>query len=313
MDSGKQEKMGQSHLVAKDDGRTYFRVSLLMTVYFEDAHLKEKRAGMLDLMSGFIARTGTELRWWGDANSGRWRRFDSTAVGSIRNQLELAEDSSTCSCSMHGGDTPEEPSDVEFAALGLPAGDIRGLSFLSIRLPVPQANSDSTALKEFVGMFESTCNLLLPIHGYGGFGFATSSDIGARRDSEFLVYKASQRLLGVEVDYPAVHCLYLKDRVKGGNWLTALGASFLTKLGGKQKLADTLQDGFLIKDYTGGVIIQAGHAPDLGLDHAPVLYKKLAQFLRPVRVREHGSFQSGQSSKEYLDVNSSMAWLARFD
>jgi hypothetical protein len=305
--------MDGNPFVAKNGEQILFRISLIMTVYFEGAHLKEKRRASVDILNRFVEKAGTRLKWSGDALSGRWMNFIPEVAATIGKQLEEAADSSAWEYCLHGGDTAEEPSGLEIKALGVPAWNVQNLSFLSIRLPVPETDDHGELLKQFVEMFESACRGLRPLHGYGGFGFAVSPDISARRASEFMVYKAAQRLLGVEVDYPVVHSRHLKNGIKGSNWLTALSEPFLGNLGGKSGLVDILGEGFLIKDYPGGITIQAGHSPDLGLDHAPVLYKRLAQALMPVRVKEHSSFQSGQKSAEYFDENASKAWLSRFD
>jgi hypothetical protein len=305
--------MNENYLIFKSGDRILFRISLTMTLYFQGAHLKEKRRESVNILNKLVTIAGTNLNWSGDAITGRWIKFTPEVAASIGKQIEDAGDSSTWEYCLHGGDSPEDPSDLEIKALGLPAWNVQNLSFLSIRIPVPGADDHGETLKSFVDTFEFACRSLSPVHGYGGFGFAVSSDIGARRRSESMVYKASQRLLGVEVDYPVVHSRYLQNGIKGGNWLTALGEPFLGKLGGKSRLVDILGEGFLIKDYPGGITIQAGHAPDLGLDHAPVLYKRLAQALMPVRVKNHGSFQSGQNSAEYFDENASKVWLSRLD
>lgn len=122
-------------------------------------------------------------------------------------------------------------------------------------------------------------------------------------------YGLARRFPGLELDDPLVHVLYLREGIKGNNWLTVLADSWVKSLGGLELLTKKLGEGFTLHPYPGGVMIQTGPHPQLGdvnRQLEPVGYRQLAQVLRPIRVRSHGGFLG-------LDQERSLAWLARFD
>ena len=113
----------------------------------------------------------------------------------------------------------------------------------------------------------------------------------------------------MEVDYPESHILYLQDGIKGVNWLTCLSDRWLDKLGGVAALRKSLSDDFILHEYPGGVVIQAGPAPEVGDVNYRVpteRYRTLSRLLKPVRARGHAPLLG-------FDQESTQVWFDRFD
>jgi hypothetical protein len=109
------------------------------------------------------------------------------------------------------------------------------------------------------------------------------------------------------------HKLATLNGIKGGNWLTILSDPFVERLGGRDAIREALGEPFAVESFTGGVMIVAGNAPEVGDRNRNIdapLYRKLARILRPIRIDQHPPvYAMGPLSVE----GEFDAWLARFD
>jgi hypothetical protein len=103
------------------------------------------------------------------------------------------------------------------------------------------------------------------------------------------------------------------DAVKGVNWLTAIDARFVKKLGGKAKLRKQLSAAIDLIDLTGGLLIKAGPKPLVGdtnrNDFVP-LYQEVHAALEPIiepGIDRYGSLSLWEDSND-----KTQAWLRRF-
>jgi hypothetical protein len=116
----------------------------------------------------------------------------------------------------------------------------------------------------------------------------------------------------LEADHPVSHVHYLKNGIKGVNWVTVLGEKWISRLGGLPALRKELGEPFRLHEYPGGVLIQAGPRPQLGDVNRQIAideYRRLAQVLKPIRVTDHKSFPAWSG----FDEQRTQAWLARFE
>jgi hypothetical protein len=168
----------------------------------------------------------------------------------------------------------------------------------------------------FQHLVHGWCRILKPYCGYAGLG-AIQSVEGAERDrTAHDVYPIAMRFPGVEIEDAGSVARNLGSHIKGVNWLTALSDEVLAPIGGRQALLAQLDENFHIMEYEGGVLIQAGPAPELGdvnRQQIPRFYRQLAQLVRPLRM----TFKPGQSFIRQPGAASGTEttnqWLARFD
>src|SRR5690606_32149076 len=120
-------------------------------------------------------------------------------------------------------------------------------------------------------------------------------------DYEPVVTQWAQRFPGLEVDDPASHVTWLckgregsRPGIKGVNWITVLGTSWVEEMGGMAELSTkvpALDTGLSVSPYECGALIRAGDLPQLGdadRNIWPELYVKLSKYLKPIRISQHG-------------------------
>ncbi len=105
------------------------------------------------------------------------------------------------------------------------------------------------------------CQILKPYHGYGGLGFAESSDIGIADKVQPLIYSLARRFPGLEVDRPLLHIRYVSKGIKGVNWLTILGPRWVDAMGGVTRLRESLSELFVFYEYDGSLHTSRTAAP----------------------------------------------------
>jgi hypothetical protein len=296
--------------VRDEDGRVVVQISLLCTLYFDNAGSPEVREAVADCFEVYITVCGTHLRWVKYPDNLRLYPFGDPKVPVLRDWLRRLPEGAGWELLCHGGRDPDEASGFKARALGSP--DVEGdLSYFQASLPVNWYAKNPGSFSDLVLKF---CELLGPVSGYGGIGIVQSPNRILEAEFEPQVYTLAERFPGLEVDYPNNHILYLRNGIKGVNWLTFLGAEWLTKLGGLDALKAQAGEGFTYYEAGGGVLIRAGERPQMGdrtRGSMPFSYAKLSSVLKPVRVLQLGSFHHFGPNR--FDDESTARWVARFD
>jgi hypothetical protein len=232
----------------------------------------------------------------------------------------LCEDQ-TYSVICHGAEYDRGASAFSMEALGPQRRPYEDLGFFRVSFPLLWFTENPGSLPE---VLLEICSKLRPVSGYGGIGVIESPDNAVSHWHEPIVYEWAQRFPGLEADYPIPHAICLsmgrggKGGIKGVNWLTVVGDRWLAEMGGADKVAAdlaALDSQFIVHRFAGGVMIQAGAHPDLGIAERaiwPALYVKLARYLKPIRITDTYPFQHGGDGVRF-DLQRSNAWLRRFD
>lgn len=292
-----------------DEGRVVIQVGLLVTLYFENGPDLDKRKAVAACFEEYRSMCGGYLRWAHPSNRG-FQSLDRPPERDPSQWLlrEGLEDEGW-EFYWHGGKQSDSASHFKVQAMGASKGRTY-VSYFSACLPL-------TWFADYPGDFPSLvqnwCRKLQPLHGYGGIAILESPRLSVAQTHERTVYAMARRFPGLEVDYPESHVIYLKDGIKGGSWLTILAEYWILKLGGLFSVRNQLGEGFIPLEYPGGVVIQAGVAPQIGDVNRRIsldLYRRLAQVLQPIRIKEHGRFHSSEDS---FDLNATKEWLTRFD
>ncbi|PRE88293.1 DUF3396 domain-containing protein [Burkholderia gladioli] len=175
----------------------------------------------------------------------------------------------------------------------------------------------------FQAMFNAFAQALPTVHGHAGF--AVNMPPMGRRPNEASEYFYARRFgPGIDVGDPMrsnVRKLY--TRIKTVDWLNALDAELVREVGGASSLA--LPPDWFIREPLGdgGLIIQAGAAPETGISDGPgkpvlppAAYVILNQALRPIVADTIDTLQDGtlDSTAPLLStVVATEGWLRRFD
>lgn len=159
------------------------------------------------------------------------------------------------------------------------------------------------------------CQRFRPLHGSAGFSIIVCP--GMEQNSIYAL-QLMNRFPGF--NFPSTvefarEAGSVHDRIKSVSWLTALGDSIITQLGGVEVMREKLEPACTIHAYDGGVVIQAGPTPRLGdsySDDIPSEYRLAARFTRPVRFENYdeGLFRVPEELNKREET---IKWISRFD
>lgn len=175
----------------------------------------------------------------------------------------------------------------------------------------------------FEALFAQAVGELDAVNGHAGY--AANLSLLQRGPNEASEYFWARKFgPGLDVGDPMRRNLRrLTDHIKTVDWLTAVNADLLKKLGGADKLG-LPPDWFRKQPYNnGGLIIQAGVAPQTGIagepghpPEPPAAYVLLNNAMRPIIADEIGTLQTGTATNTAPLLNSQVAteaWLRRLD
>lgn len=175
----------------------------------------------------------------------------------------------------------------------------------------------------FQTLFSDFANAVPTVHGHAGY--AVNVPPTGREPNEASEYFLAQRYgPGLDIGDPLrTDVRDMTDRLKTVDWLTALDAGLIRKLGGPDKLS-LPPDWFGRRSFgDGGLIIQAGVAPQAGISDGsgkppapPPSYVLLNNALHPIVATTTDALQDGTLSSTEPLLNTTLAsesWLRRFD
>jgi hypothetical protein len=309
-----EEQLEQGFAMRDEQGRVVLRIGLLTTLYFDTGSMPVGREAVAQCIADYLAMCREQLRWALHPKGGGWRELSKNPVPTPAEWFAESRpaENDIWEFYYHGGDSADESSDFRVYGVGARKwqSELHGrLSFLSAALPLTWFADHAGSFPEFV---LGWCRRLRPMHGYAGLGILDSPDAGVAEAHKQMTYGLARRFPGLEADYPISHVHYLKDGIKGVNWLTVLSTPWLERLGGLPTLQTELAEPFRLHEYDGGLVIQAGAMPQLGDSNRKLQiaeYRRLARVLRPIRVSDHASFPAWSG----FDEERTTAWLARFD
>ena len=311
------------HLAVKDNrGCVVLQVAMIATVYFEEAYRREAREAILACCDDYFERYGTRLRWALNPDTEYPEPFGKSKGSDPHAWLPALEEDEGFTLIYHGGEQADSASPFSLEAFGTERRPYVKLGYFKVTFPL-------LSLAENPGMVPDVlleiCRKLKPVSGYGGIGIIESQNTSISSEYAPVVYSWSQRLPGLEADYPIEHAIWLgegredgRGGIKGVNWLTVISDRWLAELGGADVVAGrvtALDPRFIIHRFDGGLMIQAGPRPTLGDAERgvwPELYVKLAKYLKPIRITQTCPFQYGGPGERF-DRERSEAWLRRFD
>jgi len=303
--------LSEDDLVLSDDDGVYLKIGFLATLYFNHAHLEKVRNRVASCFLDYFSLCGDQLKWASFQDKDSWHDlknegFITPEQWFSSNQLD---ENDSWEFEYHGGVNPADASDFSISALGAAKweSETGDLSYLTVHFPLTGFADRKTGLVDFL---LNWCNKLQPIHGYAGIGILESPSLSVAQYYEKTVYAISKRFLGIEVDDPLSHVLYLKGGIKGVNWLTVLSEIWLNKLDNSMELIDGLPSEYKTYRYSEGVIIQSGLYPELGDTNRNLnlkSYPKLAQILKPIYIKDHGRMKA----YEGFDYEGTMKWIMR--
>lgn len=189
------------------------------------------------------------------------------------------------------------------------------LSFYECYLPIADPQG-TPYFNELINCVIQWASILQPAHGSAGYCVIYEL---ATETAQRYAYPVLQRYPGLDIHSPVPfvwdgEALY--EQIKCVNWLTVLGAPVLAKLGGLDVARKALEPDCIVHAYEGGVVIQAGSAPQLGdtyQNDIPEAYRKVARFTNSARFRD---YKKGSLFRVFEPMDrreEARRWASRFD
>jgi hypothetical protein len=293
-----------------DNGRVMCCVGLLASFYFLAKGKPEARERVVRAYEAYHAAIGDKLIWGADPKTHRPKKVAGTQIADVRSWAYRVAPDEELEFVFHGGKEKDDADAYRTIALVDPGPN--DLSCLTFSLPLAWIAANT--LGAFVKLVLDVCGILKPEHGYAGFGVIPHvNESGQSRAMTFIIALA-RRFVGLEVDFPVSHGIHLakNSAIKGVNWLTVLGQTWVDKVGGEESLIQALGTGPKLHHFEGGIVIQAERCPRLGdknMNEPMDAYRQVAKALKPIRTDKIRAFATGYGFNEERTTE----WLRRFD
>jgi hypothetical protein len=175
--------------------------------------------------------------------------------------------------------------------------------------------------EEYVNDVLAWCDVLRPAHGTAGLAMIPNFGLGTR-SAAMLAWPGLVRHPGL--DWPdmsmwaAMVGRQEERHLRTVNWLTILDDAFVVRLGGRVALAEAVSGaGVTVRDWQGGVLLQAGAAPALGDTNdgdVPGAYRAVSAATRVLRfVDFKPRYGFLEAPPPILSGEASVQWVERFD
>ncbi|WP_064696840.1 type VI immunity family protein [Rhizobium aegyptiacum] len=297
------------------------RVGILLSLYFKDGYLREKRRELIGALGEYLGFFGDQITHFKHGEDGRLYKYSGEGMPDAYLRDADLPESQMFYLHVRHYDPREQndPSLYTFMAFGHQRGDQWPLSGLKVYIP-PSFVFEQT--ERFLKLIEGWCDRLDVVHGSGGLG--TLSNPGSETSGDAYYYPWLAEYPALEYDamgnYFAATYKGGFDRPRSSNWLTILGGDNVAQLGGEAAIAAQLSGDMSVIRLKSGIMIRAGALPALGNTAAggvPAAYRNVARIVKPIRFEEYrfsifklpAHLNSGKEAR----LAENLKWIRRFD
>jgi hypothetical protein len=308
---GRYKRQAEQLLLDATQCQPGMRLGLMTTLYFRQGHCESVRRRVDACFVQFYEAFSPLLRWQSYI---RPRKLSPSGFSICRRQVLEAGNDEPVEWSLSSAAASEAASHG-LALTGTSAGQARtDQSCLKMLLPWSLL-TEHGGIKVYEGWLKYLCNQTGAEHGYGGPVCVLP---GGQPGALSLEFRLASDYPGLIVDAgPHMESLRLFDRIKGVSWYTVLGAGYVERLGGNDRLRGSLSahHDVIFQTYDQGLMIRAGVLPDLGGKGEPLssAYIAVNKVIRPVRVRDTGCLHPCPVRGAAFTEQSTAQWYARFD
>lgn len=161
---------------------------------------------------------------------------------------------------------------------------------------------------EFISLVKTLAESLLFRSGHAGYGIQLDEGF-ALEERDQMQRAWCRRYMGLDCrDLPGTS-EFMKNHIKGVNWLSLLDSEFTQRLGGLKELRQKFSSGIVVHELSHGIMIQAGPMARLGDRNRREdmsLYREVNRALKPLRV-------PGIFALLGFNADEMAEWLGRFD
>jgi len=301
------------------DGHPMARIGIRLNLYFRRSGEPAMRRALVAITEDYLRLAQGRIRHYAFADDNRARSAKSGTEPDLTLLRQQAEGDGGFELEMSAA--PEghaNPWAMQFLATR-PEAPAEKLGFLVAYLPF--SAFEGAPRGSLRNLFHRWCNALAAEHAYAGYGFVLPSDIGGENAAVRRIGELAMRFVGLDVDSPGATAIQCKEGIRCVNWLTAVSARLLERMGGAAAVATAAGPAIQTRDYRAGTIFQAGETPQIGdadQQVAPGDYVALGRALKQLRAPFPISIfdaPPGFRVPQGADPDRAFAqvWLARFD
>ncbi|MFJ2318655.1 type VI immunity family protein [Pseudomonas sp. NPDC087817] len=294
------------------DGTPVAKLSIIITLYFKEGYTAGKKLKIIDCFGKFNDEFGAHLN---GLLQDSYKLLTSESLEEAFTKIRSSSGNERCELHLTSASSTKEAADYGISVLNSrEVHEDSDRSYIKLVLPRDFIASDE-GLTTYRTWVKYLCNQVEAEHGYGGLSTALPFDYDVYMPIE---YELAQKYTGLDVDsMPHSLASELIDHIKGVNWQTIVGNSFIANLGGepalRQKLSSRSDIDFV--NYDNGLIIQAGEYPQLGAEGRDDLdaYIAVNKILKPLRIPEPDQIHHYSPHGICFEEESTKQWYARFD
>lgn len=294
------------------DGAPVIRLGLASTLYFKEGYTTAVKEKIIECFERFYEEFEAHLNW---QVAGRPQKLSRQKFDKHRDAILSSGPNDQCEWHISSARNQKEAGVYSLSLLTSFAthGD-KDRSYLKLTLPWDYLN-EPDGKKHFHEWLLFLVNKLAAESGYSGLACKLPYDFASYMPME---YQLAQQYSGLEVDTFAFSMgRELCSHIKGVNWYTVLGQTFVERLGGEETVRQAFAAHPDIKciNYDNGLIVRAGEYPELGAqeDGLPRVYVAVNRVVKPVRIPNPDQLHSYSPYGDCFDQESSARWYARFD
>lgn len=294
------------------DGTPVVKLGLVVTLYFKEGYSLEIKRKIDEIFERFYEVFQPYLK---TMVYRRFKKINEASFQKARQEILETDPNDNFSWFLGSALRASEAGDYSLSMVN--TYEIHGdkeRSLLKLTLPWSiLKNSDGQ--ESYNNWLIYLCNQVKADHGLGGLSSILPYDYHSYMPTE---YGLAQKFSGLEVSSTAhISTLELIDYIKGVNWYTILGNTFVERLGGESALRHALsgRSDIEILTYNNGLIIRAGEYPELGAleDGLPGAYVAVNKVIKPVRIPNPDQLHSYSPYGNCFEKDSTDRWYARFD
>lgn len=309
------------------DGLPMARVGLRMAFYFNNGYTRELRRELLKIVEAYLAAAQGRIQAY--QRAGDRRRLPASPanpvdLGRLRDRVDDFQ--TPWAIEMSAEENISVASHWSLQTVASQNG------YLLVHWPL--SHFTAAPRHSFRTLFQDWCSALNVQHAYAGLGFVLpvgGNDMSSAIDHCGLY---ATRFVGLDLDYPITVAARCRAGIRTVNWLTAIDAERLARVGGAGTVLRLAGGEVESLEYGAGTIFVAGQAPQIGDTTAgnfPDVYKRLGRAVAPLRADIPEAWflpppgftapagftsRSGAADAEPEELPGlyyTKSWLARFD
>ena len=305
-----------------EDGRCTLTVALTCSLYFWNGHTSEVRMKLVECFERFEQLFKDRLNWVMPPEQLVTRlheiKIDNPKLPTFRNYVLSLNADEPIEWYVSGGKSAEEASDCHIGCLVEAKWQFEtygDTSYIHFAIPILANEPEQTNLKLFQEFVNFCCSKLHPVNGLAGVSSIIPYNEGKYQGDEF---ELQNRYYGIHVTTPSYRLFNNHKYLLNTQWLTILGSQMQQQAQVQGISLDSAwRNEPRIRQYRIGqtLIIQAGTEPRLApvTKGKPLLYKKVNDVLKPLRIKEACLHIGTSSNQVEFDTPLSAKWLSRLD